>query len=151
MKLAEALMKRADHQVKVEQLKKRIINNVKIQEGEKPSENPKELLKELDDTLQNLCEVIVKINKTNSSTMFDESRTIADVLAERDRIWAKRSALDKIIDASTIKQDRYSKSEIKFTRTLDISLIQKDIDMLSKEFRELDTKIQEKNWTTELI
>ncbi len=151
MKLAEALMKRADYQVKVEQLKKRIINNVKIQEGEKPSENPKELLKELDDILQKLSELIVKINKTNSSTMFDESRTIADVLADRDRIWAKRSALDKIVDASVITQDRYSKSEIKFTRTLDISLIRKDIDMLSKEFRELDTKIQEKNWTTELI
>lgn len=151
MRLAEALMLRADYQTKIEQLKKRIINNVKVQEGEQPAENPKELLDELDEIIVKLSELIKRINKTNSTTLFDESRTIADILAERDRIWQKRSILEKIVDASVIKQDRYSKSEIKFTRTLNIALIQKEMDTLSKEYRMIDAKIQETNWTTGLI
>lgn len=150
MKLAEALMLRADYQTKIEQLKKRIMNNVKVQEGEKPAEDPNELLNELDNVINSLSDLIIRINKTNSNTFFDGERTMADILAERDRLWMKRSALEKIIDASVIKQDRYSRSEIKFTRTINIMTLQKEMDLLSKRFREIDSKIQEKNWTTEL-
>lgn len=151
MKLAEALILRVDYQVKVEHLKKRILSNVKVQEGEEPTEKPVELLKDLDLTLNKLSDLIIRINKTNSCTMVDSSKTIADALAERDRIFTKRSILDKIIDESAIMQPRYSGSEIKFVRMLDIVMLQKEMDKLSKEFRELDTKIQEKNWLTELV
>ena len=48
MKLAEALILRADIQKRIEQLKSRLADNAKVQEGEKPSEEPKALLAELD-------------------------------------------------------------------------------------------------------
>ncbi|QNM16272.1 DIP1984 family protein [Fusobacterium hominis] len=36
------------------------------------------------------------------------------------------------------------------SRTIDVGKKQKEIDKLSKKLRELDTKIQGLNWTTEL-
>jgi cell fate (sporulation/competence/biofilm development) regulator YmcA (YheA/YmcA/DUF963 family) len=44
MKLAEALLLRADVQKKLESLRERISKNTVVQEGEKPSEDPNELL-----------------------------------------------------------------------------------------------------------
>lgn len=34
---------------------------------------------------------------------------------------------------------------------INVSELQKECDVLSKEYRELDMKIQEKNWLTELM
>ena len=48
MKLAEALQERADINRNIEQLKYRLNNNVLVQEGEKPAENPEKLKLELD-------------------------------------------------------------------------------------------------------
>ena len=45
MKLAEALQERADLNIKIEQLKARMMNNALVQEGERPSENPADLQK----------------------------------------------------------------------------------------------------------
>lgn len=38
MKLSEALMIRADYQKRLGQLKQRILNNAKVQEGDEPAE-----------------------------------------------------------------------------------------------------------------
>jgi hypothetical protein len=83
MKLAEALILRADKQKRLEQLKERLLRNVKIQEGTKPAEKPEALLAELETLTKELGSLIQKINRTNSVTKFDKTRTIADVLAER--------------------------------------------------------------------
>ena len=47
MKLAEALNQRADLQKRIAQLRERLSNNVKVQEGDQPAENPEDLFKEL--------------------------------------------------------------------------------------------------------
>ena len=47
MKLAEALQERADLNRRIEQLRYRLSNNVLVQEGEKPLEDPTALLEEL--------------------------------------------------------------------------------------------------------
>ncbi len=151
MKLAEALILRADLQKRIEQLKNRIKNNSMIQEGDIPNEKPEELLKELEMCIIDLTDIIKRINRTNSQTMFDEKLTIADALAERDGIWEKRLALSHIVESGTIRHDRYSRTEVKFISTIDVNKLQKEVDRLSKEFRELDTKIQGLNWTIDLI
>lgn len=51
MKLAEALSIRADLQKRVAQLKERIKESAKVQEGDEPCDNVEELYKELDDVL----------------------------------------------------------------------------------------------------
>ncbi|MCM3745226.1 DIP1984 family protein [Sporosarcina luteola] len=151
MKLAEALIARADLQKRNEQLKRRISLNLKIQEGEKPAEDPNEMLTELDSNMKELTSLIQRINRTNCSVQFDEKRTLADALVERDQKWDKRLILAKIAEEGSIRNDRYSRSEIKIMSTVDVSAIQKQVDQLSKEFRELDTKIQGLNWNVDLL
>ena len=43
------------------------------------------------------------------------------------------------------------KSEVKFVATVPVAQLQKQIDGLAKSFRELDTKLQELNWKTDLV
>ncbi|WOV86746.1 DIP1984 family protein [Sporosarcina oncorhynchi] len=151
MKLAEALITRADYQKRIQQLKSRISVNVKTQEGEEPAEDPNVLLAELDDIMEELTALIKRINKTNCTIQYDENWTLADALTERDQIWDKRLLLAKVAEEASIRNDRYSRTEIKVLSTVDVVSIQKQVDQLSKEFREIDTKIQGLNWTTDLL
>lgn len=80
MKLAEALNLRADLQKRIAALKIRLINNAQVQEEDEPSEEPECLLKELDDNISQLENIIKLINKTNSNTYID-NESIADIIA----------------------------------------------------------------------
>ncbi|MEC0089519.1 DIP1984 family protein [Paenibacillus macquariensis] len=151
MKLAEALVLRADSQRKVAQLKQRLERVVKVQEGEEPGEDPGVLLAELNRSLEELTGWIKRINKTNSAIPFDSTRSISDALAERDHYMQKRKILNELLEIASIKQDRFSRSEVKFYRTVNVNDLQKQVDELSKNYRELDFRIQEKNWTIDLI
>ena len=54
MKLAQALVERADLQKRLAQLRRRLLLNAKVQEGEMPAEDPKELLRELEGCVSEL-------------------------------------------------------------------------------------------------
>ena len=54
MKLAEALSIRADLQRRISQLKSRLKDSSKIQEGDTPAEDVNDLYKELDDCLMQI-------------------------------------------------------------------------------------------------
>ena len=61
MKLAEALQRRTDLVRKLDDLKERIRNNALVQDGEQPVEDPKALLKEYDDSVAELGDLISNI------------------------------------------------------------------------------------------
>lgn len=151
MRLAEALVTRADCQRKVAQIKQRLGRVIKVQEGDKPSESPTELLEELRRSLDELAVWVKKINKTNALSAFDTSISLAEALAERDRIMQHRNILNELLSEASIKQERYSRQEVKFYTTIEIADLQKEVDELSRKYRELDFKIQEKNWSTDLL
>ncbi|MGA2218084.1 MAG: DIP1984 family protein [Terracidiphilus sp.] len=151
MKLAEALAERSDCQNRIEDLKKRMVRSARVQEGEKPAEDATELMSEAERLFARLLELISAINRTNAKTAFDNERSISDAIARRDITAKKRDFLSGIADAASTRQDRYSKSEVKFVATLSVAQLQKQVDQLSKDFRELDTRLQELNWLTELV
>ena len=151
MKLAEALIERADAQKRIEQLKKRIHMNIKVQEGDQPSEDPNQMLTELAEVRQALTTVVKQINRANNTVQYDEERTLADALTERDQLLEQRNVLARIAEEGSLKQDRYSQSEIRFVTTINVKDIQKQVDELSKAYREMDTKIQGMNWTIDLM
>lgn len=151
MKLAEALVRRADSQKKIAQLRQRLERVVKVQEGEAPAEDPTALIAELEQTLAEQTVWVRRINKTNAATPFNEELSISDALAERDRLMQHRKLLADLLEQASIKQDRFSRSEVKFERTVDVVQIQARVDALSKAYREMDFRIQEMNWTTDLI
>ena len=120
MKLAEALQIRADLQKRIAQMPMRLNNNAKVQEGSSPSENPQELLDELNRLLEQLEQLVVKINIANS-------RVVADDLTPRHTL-----------------------TEIRVISTVNVAELRKKCDALSKELRELEIKIQSLNWTLEM-
>lgn len=151
MRLAEALILRADYQKRIEQLKSRILRNAKMQEGDEPAENPTILLAEMERIAQELTRLIQQINKTNSATLLQDGMTIADAIAVRDVLRVRHTIYAGLAQAATVTQDRYTKSEVKFRAAVDVAAIQKQADDIAQEHRELDTLIQEANWKTELL
>ena len=150
MKLAQALILRSDTQKRIEQLKVRLLSNAKTQENESPSEDPKILLKELDKLTSELFTLICSINLTNSSAKFD-SISLTEMIAKKDALTLKANALREFATSASQKVDLYSNSEIKILSTVDVSALQKQVDALSKEIRELEMKLQEANWSVDLV
>jgi len=150
MKLAEALIERADLQRRLEQLKQRLNQNAQYQEGEEPAEEPNALLAEYRQTATALEQLIVKINLANNRLSLENGLLMVEVLAKRDRLKAEHSTLITLADSATQTFDRYSRSEIKTLAALDVKAIRKQIDELAKQHRQLDTQIQQANWLNEI-
>jgi len=150
MKLAEALILRADLQVRISQLQRRLTANARMQEGEAPAEDPAKLFAELDACVAQLEKLVKNINKTNAATLIGK-KTISDLIAEKDCLGKKQNAYQDFRNSASGKVDRYSKNEIRILSTLDVSSVQKQIDAMAKQYRELDTKLQGANWATDLI
>ncbi len=151
MKLAEALIQRADHRKRLDQLRERLVRVARVQEGDEPAEDPAALLAETERTAAALTSLIQRINRTNSTTPLDDGRTIADAIAERDTLRLRHTILTTLLQAASIKQDRLTKSEVRFQLTVDVVALQQQTDDLAQTYRELDTKIQAANWLVNLV
>lgn len=152
MKLAEALINRADAQKRIQQLRERLQRNALVQEGEQPHEDPQALLEELARALNEFTRLVKQINRTNAATSFDETRTLTDVLADRDALMTERSVISGIIATATNQNNfRYSRSEIKQVATVDVAVLQSRVDDLSRRYRELDSAVQQMNWQVDLL
>ena len=144
MKLAEALQERADIQKRLSQLRGRLLNNAKVQEGEKPVENPAELLQEMDGE-----ELILHINMTNARTV-DNGETLTSLLAKRECLQKKVGLMRDFLDRASELVERSAYTEIKVHSTVSVPEKRKELDALSKDLRSLDSRIQQLNWLTEL-
>lgn len=150
MKIAEALILRADIQKRIAQLKTRLNNNAKVQENEEPAENPELLLTELENLISQLNDLIVKINRTNTLSKVD-GISLVELIAKKDTLSQKAGILREFIEIASQKVNLYSTTEIKVFSTVNVSELQKKLDKLSKEIRETDTKLQQANWTIDLV
>ena len=149
MKVAEALAHRADLQRRLEQLKQRLVKNARVQEGDQPAEVPEELQAEFERCAGELISLIQRINRTNASTRLG-AVTLADALAERDVLKIRHMAYRDLAAAASTTQARTTRSEVKFVSTVSVAAIQRKADDIAKELRELDTRIQEADWQTNL-
>lgn len=151
MKLSEALVLRADVQKRVLQLRDRLQISAQVQEGERPPEDPQDLLGEVDRLLETLTDLIRRINRTNLIAQLADGRTLTDALAERDVLKLRAGVLNSLADAAAGKTSRYSRTEIKNVATVDVGALRRQIDGIARQYRELDTAIQAANWSTELV
>lgn len=155
MKLAEALLLRADRNRTLEQLKQRIQVSARYQEGEDPPEDARELVLMTSSVLDELEGLIRNINRTNSSTVMADGRTVTDALAERDVLRLRYSVLKVSADAASGTQQqvgymRATRSELKLMSDLDVKNLRQQASDVARRVRELDARIQEVNWTAEL-
>ncbi|MBI1257260.1 MAG: hypothetical protein GC204_07295 [Chloroflexi bacterium] len=152
MKLAEALILRADAQKRIQQLRERLARSARIQEGDTAPENPMELLDEATRVIADLRGLVKQINRTNAQTAFDENRTLTDALADRDALSAEHSILTNLLaQAAGQGQQQYGYTTIKYFRTIDVGAVQKRADDAARRFRELDSRVQALNWAVDLI
>jgi predicted RND superfamily exporter protein len=144
-------MARADLERRMEQLKARLMRNVKVQEGDQPAEKIDILMDEVERTSAELTQLVQRINRTNTATMLDGTATIADAIAVRDGMRKRFAIYNELAASAGQRNDYYSRSEVRFVRTIDVSAVQATADELARQARELDARIQAMNWQVELI
>ena len=150
MKLAEALQERADLNRKLDELRERLSNNVIAQEGEKPLEDPNELLVQFDGAIARLEELMARINKTNAATV-DGGETITALIARKDALKTQVRAYRDTVNWASQTGHRARGTEIMVISAVDVRALQKKTDSLAQELRQIDNRIQELNWKTELL
>ena len=150
MKLAEALLERKSLKQKIESLRGRLAENVMIQEGDTPAEDPRMLMSELDAAAGMLETLIKQINATNNTARLADGMSVSEAIVSRDMLRLRRETLEQVAQSASLRQNRYLRTEVRFVPAIDSAQLHKQIDGLSKTWRELDAQIQAVNWTTEL-
>ncbi|MET8977922.1 DIP1984 family protein [Streptomyces sp. NPDC004539] len=154
MKLAEALAERAEATRRLEQLRARIVTNARYQEGEVPPEDAAELLGQAAEVLDTLETLIRRINRTNATVEFG-SGTLTDALARRDVLRMRHSVITAAADAAAGSDDygsgRQLRSELRVLSALPVKELRAQADGLARDIREVDTGIQQANWTVDLL
>jgi hypothetical protein len=155
MKLAEALIERADAQKRLAQLRDRATSVARFQEGEQPAEDAAELLAAGRQLTADIERLIAAVNRTNSATELEPGVTITDALAQRDALAMRRRLVTEVADAAAGNDDgrwgRQLRSELRYVTPVPVADLRREADDLAKQFRELDTRLQAANWTVELI
>lgn len=150
MRLAEALLERKSVKAKIDSLQERLDQNALVQEGDTPAESAETLMTELRDALTKLQALIRQINAANNAAMLPNGATVSEAIVRRDILKLERQALERMAATLSLRQHRYGRNEVKFVATVGQANLHKEIDRLSKEWRELDAQIQAVNWQTEL-
>ncbi|MBE6658225.1 MAG: hypothetical protein E7604_07260 [Ruminococcaceae bacterium] len=150
MKLAEALQERADLARRIDALKSRLSHNAIVQEGEAPAEEPSALLAEFDACTARMEELLTRINLTNCKTVV-LGQSLTALLARRDALTVKLGGYRSLVNEASMTARRATRSEIKILSTVNVAELQKTVDRLAKELRQLDNAIQAANWTTDLL
>jgi hypothetical protein rflaF_06837 len=150
MKLAEALQERADLNRRIEQLRYRLSNNVLVQEGEKPLEDPAALLEELESSFTRLEWLIARINLTNCAVKV-EGRSLTELIARRDVLSLRAEAYRRLVEEASQNTHRATRTEIKILSAVNVPALQRQADDASRELRLLDNTLQATNWTADLM
>ena len=146
MKLAEGLLLRADLLKKIEHLQNRIKPVLIVADDKLPQEDPEKLLGQLRKAIRDLESIIVRINKTNNETHVEDEGFLMEALAKRDALKMLSERLRNIRQAAQI----YNTGDTNLKTTINIKNLQIEMDQTGRAFREIDSKIQEINWLTEL-
>lgn len=152
MKLGEALAERKDLTQRIKRLSDRLENNARVREGEEPSEDPATLRQQLTDALDQLQQLTVDINLTNVTATIEGGETIVQAIARRDRLNEELKILRELAGAASPRErySRYDGDATKMVTTIDVKALQQEIDEKSREWRQLDTRLQAANFSVDL-
>ncbi len=153
MKLAEALALRAEAARRIEQLRGRIVDNARYQEGEEPAEDASRLLTQSTQACAELESLIRQINRTNASAPLGAG-TITDAIARRDVLKLRHGIVTAAADAAAGRQrgwNRQLRTELTFISALPVAELRAQADDVARQIRELDTDIQRVNWEVDLL
>ena len=169
MKLAEALLLRADMNVELGRLGRRLARNARVEKGSVPGEDPLVLLEEALRVVREREALMIRINITKMQTRLPNGMSLMAALARRSRLESERTLVLETIGKAEVanppreRQDKHSylswmdfggqpekRPAIRKICQLDIQKLQARVDNLTKRIRELNALIQAANWTAVL-
>jgi hypothetical protein len=150
MKLAEALLLRADIQKKLASLQARAQKYAVVQEGERPAEDPQTILRQIEAVATELQRLVYAVNRANLQHKIGTGESLTEALAKRDSLALRHRILQSVLDVCAKPPERYGVKEIRWVTTVDVAEMQEQVDNLAKEIRELNAAIQEAGWQVEL-
>lgn len=158
MKLGEALTLRAYQAQQLNDLRQRIARNATVQEGDSASENAQALIDEFAQLSEEHSRLLVRINRTNATVQPGtmpggaEDEFLLETLQRREHLRRRKNTLESAIQAaSTSGTLRYMRSELKLISTLDVAALQRQIEELTEQIRQVDAAIQSVNWSTDVL
>lgn len=157
MKLAEALSMRSDAQKRLEQLRARAEGSARYQEGAEPAEDPAALHAEALVVVDEIERLVRRINNTNAATELEPGLSITDAIARRDALSSKHRLTSALADAASGRGGEFGwsarqlRSELRDFTDLPVPQLRQQADQFARDYRELDTKLQAANWSTELL
>ncbi|AEG14361.1 hypothetical protein Desku_0755 [Desulfofundulus kuznetsovii DSM 6115] len=152
MKLAEALLERKRVKDEIQVLRVRAVAGARVQEGDRPPEDPAELGKRIMGLVDRLGELTAAINRTNMAAKLPDGRTLMEAIVQRDALKLKHEAAKELADAAAGGREyRVMRSEIKFVPTVDVAEWRRKTDEYARAYRELDAAIQAANWSVDLL
>jgi hypothetical protein len=150
MKLAEALLLRADMQKKLASLQARAQKYAVVQEGERPAEDPQTVLQQIAAVATELQQLVFAINRANLQHQIATGDSITEALAKRDSLAVRHRILQSVLDVCAKPPERYGVKEIRWITTVNVAGLQGEVDDLAKDIRELNAAIQQAGWHVEL-
>jgi hypothetical protein len=151
MKLAEALIERANLQRRLDALKERMTASARVAEGDTPAEDAMALLAEYERVATALLDYIRQINATNIGAHLEPGVSLMDAIAQRDVLRKRQQAYLGLANAAMgAAQRMYGQGEVRYQRVVDVAALRRQADELAREARELDTRLQAANWTVDL-
>ena len=93
--------------------------------------------------------IMIQHHMTNARTA-DNGETLTSLLAKRECLQKKVGLMRDFLDRASELVERSAYTEIKVHSTVSVPEKRKELDALSKDLRNLDSRIQQLNWLTEL-
>lgn len=164
MKLAEALIERKGIKDRIMILEQRIHGCATYQEGAETTEDANQLLKELEAAYAEFGELILRINRANTSSVLIgagvESAPVAqpqgvpltELIVWRDLTIRHQNALQRVAQhvRASLSGARGMRSELRMVTKVDLNKLENEISQLGAHARKLDAQIQAANWAIEL-
>ncbi len=128
----------------------------RYQEGEEPAENADELLAKGRTLIGELRELARRINRTNSATELEPGFTLTDALAQRDAYAAQYKLVTAVADAGAgggrgTVWARQLRSELQQVSAVQVADLRAEADRIAEARRNLDVRIQQAGWATDLL
>jgi hypothetical protein len=152
MFLAEALLKKAVLKKELEALEQRMSESARIPYDAAPVDDYLILLNSYRSKESELLEISLRILATNSSTEFREGETISQAIIRRDSLKCAVNMYNKLLGAATGGgRGLFSNRDVKYKRVVDMDMLRANMDNTAMQYRELDVKLQQLNWNTDLL
>ena len=151
MKVGEALSKLKKEKSRLARLIMLRKENVYVEEGKKTKLDPKKLSEEINQKIEEIRKLKIRIQKTNLSAIVSgEGISLAEAIIKINDLRSKLAQLVVLFE----RRERYlfrDKDEKEMVAQLDELKIEDEMEKLEIEKVQLDNKIQMTNWTTQLI